>query len=118
MVGFLNFNSTMGKKEKKERKKEKKTNTLFISPNVLHIFTPICLLFTLFTWHVRKERLFISVFREAYNIRRNFFYNNLNKYLAFTLMCLFVLSDWECFILIRSKYSRYNAFREWYDFNI
>ena len=49
MVGFLNFNSTMGKKEKKERKKEKKTNTLFISPNVLHIFTPICLLFTLFT---------------------------------------------------------------------
>jgi len=63
MIGFLNFNFTMGKKQKKNKKKKEKNkkkkkqekenliyyNTLFISPNVLHIFTPICLLYTLFT---------------------------------------------------------------------
>jgi len=37
----------------------------------------------------------------------------LNKYRAFTLMCLFALSDWEGIILIKNKY-----FREWYDFNL
>jgi len=35
-----------------------------------------------------------------------FFYNNLNKYLAFILMCLFALSILEGIILIRSKYFR------------
>jgi len=48
---FLNFNSTMGKKEKKEKEPREENliffnyHTLFLSPNVLHIFTPtVCYL--------------------------------------------------------------------------
>jgi len=51
MVGFFNFNSTTGKrkKKKKEKNQEKENliyyHTLFMSPNILHIFTPtICYL--------------------------------------------------------------------------
>jgi len=47
MVGFFNFNSTMGKRKKKGKKKknQEKENliyyhTFFMSPNILHIFTP------------------------------------------------------------------------------
>jgi len=51
MVGFFYFNSTIGKKKKKKKEKnQEKENliyyhTLFMSPNVLHIFTPtVCYL--------------------------------------------------------------------------
>ena len=85
---------------------------------MFYIFLPPFVCYLHSSHDMSEKNVYSFLFLEKRIILGAFFYNNLNKYLAFTLMCLFVLSDWECFILIRSKYSRYNAFREWYDFNI
>jgi len=55
---------------------------------MFYIFLPP--LFAIYTLRMtcQKGRFVISVFRQAYNIKSNIFYNNLNKYRAFTLMCV------------------------------
>jgi len=97
-------------RKKKKKTREGESNLLLIITlcswaQMFYIFLPHCLLCTLSTWHVRKGRFIILFLEKRIILGVIFFYNNLNKYCAFTLMCPFLWSVWEGIILIRSKYS-------------